>query len=314
MKARLLIAFALAIGLALILAWVVAAQGTGAKIHAQSTPYVVSATGHHPIRQNIVGLGYTEDITFTPAFTVYLPLVQRTIIPPCTTAPTLISPTNGSLLNTLAPTLIYMRGTAPVSYTSISVADNPAFSTLVDLYGTAGGGLGPMQLRLWKNLQPATVYYWRVQDVCGSVHSPYSSVFSFTTGSGGVILPAPVLVSPVSGTLGIGQEVTLTWNSVAGALGYQVWIYAVGSGGRLYFTSGTSQVVRRLQASATYEWYVDAYNDYAYGDMSDKWLFGTGSFLLSGSHPEEMYTLHYPGERPWRPTPLPPVFKADLND
>jgi hypothetical protein len=304
MKARLPIVFIFALGLALLFTWAVTAQRTETKTDAQSSPYLgISSVSHielHPIHPSAVNLAYTSEITFTPAFTIFLPLIQFT--PPCTIAPVLISPTNGSLLNTLVPVLTYIRGTAPVSYTVISIADNPAFNSPIE-YSSSGGGFGPFQLQLFYNLQPATMYYWRVQDKCGPVYSPYSSVFSFTTGSGGIILPAPTLVSPVSGTLGLGQQVTVTWNSMVGAVGYQVWSHQVGPYGNwLYFVSGDSLVLRYLQPNTTYEWWVIAYNDYAYGTSSDKWLFSTGSFTslrknAIGSQPGKLHNRYYSSDQ-----------------
>jgi hypothetical protein len=301
MKARLFVISFLAAGLVLLLVWAVAAQGTETRVYIQSSPYTVLITEDCLNCESAVSLSYHLDITFTQAFTVYLPLVQRSMSP-CTVAPTLISPTNGSALDTLVPLLVYMRGTDPVSYTTITIADNPAFDAPIQ-YSSSGGGIGPHQLRLFYNLEPATTYYWRVQDVCGSVYSPYSPSFSFITGSGGIILPAPTLISPADDTVGIEQEATLTWDTVGGAVGYELFRCREGGGCWLYFTSSTSQVIRYLDPNTTYEWYVDAYNDYAYGNQSDVWQFTTGSFTslqedVTSLQLEVPYTLYHPAERP----------------
>ncbi len=225
------------------------------------------------------GASALEDsiIQATPLVThhIYLPLI---ILAPCLRAPTLTSPTNGAHLSTLVPTLVYWRGTAPVTQTIITIADNAAFNSPM-AYATTGGSLGPFDLKLFDNLLPATTYYWRVRDQCGAIYSPYSTVFNFTTGSGGVILPAPTLKSPVSGTLGLMKPVTLTWYSVAGAAGYQIYYSRVGSGGNtLIETGGTSYVLNYLNPNAQYEWWVVAYNSYAYGTPSSRWRFTTGTF------------------------------------
>jgi len=300
MKARLFVISVLAVGLALILVWAVAAQGTETKPEIRPDLYGVSAPEDYQNDEQIENLSYDPDIASADAFTAYLPFVQR-FIPPCTIAPTLISPTNSSTLDTLIPRLTYMRGTDPVSYTIILIADNPAFNPVIR-YTTSGGAIGPHQLRLFENLEPATTYYWRVQDVCGSVYSPYAPTFAFTTGSGGVILPAPTLLSPAHGTVGAGEEVTLTWSSVTGAVGYQIWTRRVGIGGggvSLAYTN--SKVMSYLQPNTTYEWWVEAYNDYAYGAQSDSWQFTTDSFALLqedvGNLSLEMpYTVYHPAE------------------
>jgi len=83
-KTRLFIALVLTVGMALLLAWAVAAQETTIGVNGPSAPYAVS-TNHgipHPDRQNVVSLGYTLDITFTPAFTIYLPSTLKNYSPP----------------------------------------------------------------------------------------------------------------------------------------------------------------------------------------------------------------------------------------
>jgi hypothetical protein len=185
------------------------------------------------------------------------------------------------MLTTLVPTLVYMRGTAPVSQTVIYIADNSNFNASV-VYATSGGMYGPFSLKLFDNLQPATKYYWHVRDQCGAVYSPYSTVFTFTAGSGGVLLPAPTLIKPVSGTVGLIKPVTLTWTSVAGAAGYQVHYGRVGSGSyTLLETGGTSYVLNSINPNSTYEWWVVAYNSYAYGTPSLRWRFTTGNFTVA---------------------------------
>ena len=129
-----------------------------------------------------------------------------------------------------------------------------------------------------------------MRDQCGATYSPYSNVFTFKTGSGGVILPAPLLKSPVSGTVGLIKPVTLMWYSVAGAVGYQVHYGKVGSGGyTLVWTGGTSYVLNFVSANSTYEWWVVAYNNYAYGASSVRRRFSTGSFAMA--LPEESRSM-----------------------
>jgi hypothetical protein len=261
MKTRIAIVVIIAVAAVVLVASSVTAQ-----------PSAAIPTGPLPLN--------TDNIWYTSAITrhVYLPLIA---LPPCSRAPTLISPTNGSLLTTLVPTLVYRRGTAPVTQTIIYIADNSNFNSSI-VYGTSGGSLGPFSLKLFDNLQPATKHYWHVRDQCGATYSPYSDVFTFTTGSGGVVLPAPTLKSPVSGTVGLIKPVTLTWYSVAGAAGYQIHYGRVGSGGyTLVETGGTSYVLNFVSANSTYEWWVVAYNSYAYGAASPRWRFSTGTFAMA---------------------------------
>lgn len=216
----------------------------------------------------------------TSTFTVYLPLVQRPITAPvpgssCSIAPTLVSPADKSSLNTLIPRFEYIEETEPVSYTEITIADNPAFDTPIQ-YST-GGGKGTHKLTLFHNLEPGTSYYWRVNDVCGAVNSPSSSIFSFTTGSNGTILPGPNLVSPANGATNVGEVMTFTWGTVGGATGYEPYVCKKLDGCTLYFTPATSETFY-LNPNTEYRWHVFAYNDYAYGNQSEEWTFTTGSF------------------------------------
>ncbi len=301
MKSRLVVITILGVGLALLLVYAVAAQGVEIRAQTQSNPDAVRLTLDCSGCGSGESLSYHPDSSITQVLTAYLPIVQHDS-PPCFEAPTLISPVDGSAINSLIAYLVYMRGTETVSYTTISIADNPAFDAPIQ-YFTSGGGIGPFQLRLFENLVAATTYHWRVQDNCGSVDSPYSPVFTFTTGSGGVILPAPSLTSPVSGTIGLGQEVTVTWGSVSGAVGYELWYGTLGGGHNLIFTPATTYVIHYLQPNTTYEWYVNAYNGYAYGDQSAVWHFTTGTFtsLLEDIMNIRLglpYVLYQPSEQP----------------
>ncbi len=257
MKIRLFLMLVMVSGLMLLLMLTMSAHGT----YARPEDGIAPATD---------GTGAST--------TLYLPLTPERYPSFCVTPPTLISPANGSLLDTLIPVLVYKKGSFDARLAKIYIADNPDFDHPI-LYSSSSSGVGPYNLRLFHNLEPATTYYWRVQDFCGSYSSPFSEVFTFTTGSGGVILPAPTLLSPPDGTVNVGEEITATWSSVTGAVGYQLWRRQSPRGGSLLtFLSGTSLVLRNLQPNTTYEWYVKAYNDYAYGDSSEVWHFTTGSF------------------------------------
>ena len=301
MKSRLIVITILGVGLALLLVYAVAAQGVEIRAQTQSNPDAVRLTLDCSGCGSGESLSYHPDSSITQVLTAYLPIVQHDL-PPCFEAPTLISPTNGSNLDNLIPEFTYQRGTYPVTYTMIAISDDPAFSAPIQYY-SYGGGPGPTLVRLFRNLTPAITYYWRTQDNCGPIYSPYSTVFTFTTGSSGVILPAPTLISPISGTVGVGQEVTVTWSSVTGAVGYQLWYGPLGEGHYLDFLYTNSIVIQYLQPNKTYEWYVDAYNDYAYGDQSEVWHFTTGTFTslledLMNFRLGLPYVLYQPSEQP----------------
>jgi hypothetical protein len=230
--------------------------------------------GAPALNPNQPGLALPGAVPVT--YTLYLPLIE---VPPCTLAPLLLTPTHGSLVNSLIPVLTFLRQSNAVLGSYVYVTTDPAFHSFAAIVPTSGGGPGPVTVNLFHNLQPGTTYYWHALDYCSFGFSPYSSVFTFTAGSGGVILPGPALVSPASGTVGVGAQVTLTWNAVGGASGYQLWLSQPDGSNRSYLVTTTSKVVPSLQPSATYNWHVQAYNVYAYGAESEHRIFQTGSFV-----------------------------------
>lgn len=283
MKRQSLVVFALATGLALLLAWVVAARGAKATTDIQSASSVISIdrTGFRSNYQNAVSLGYTSDITFTPAFTTYLSAVFKGY-GGCSTIPTLIGPANGSTLNTLIPLFQWDSGNNPnATLLRLQVANDPGFTQVVSSLWY-GRGTGAGQFRFPYNFSPATTYYWRAWLLCGDTAGPYSDVWSFTTGSGGTILPAPTLVAPGNGSTVPTTTVTLQWSSVSGAVEYLVHWRKVGEGGYSYqWVSDTQTTISWLSINTTYEWWVSARNDYAIGADSETWQFTTPAGSLS---------------------------------
>lgn len=273
---RVIMSLAVPIILLSVMLWLLSSI-SASEAHAAQFVSVNRAhdAGPPPTYARLLNIGADELIS--PTFAVYLPLVQREAKPsPCSLSPTLISPADNSSLNTLIPRLNFFDPTEPVSSTMLEIADNPAFDLPIQ-YTLGNSGMGARQLTLFYNLKPATTYFWRTYDVCSAGKGPTSAVFSFTTASNGVILPAPNLVSPANGTVGVGQETTLTWDAVAGAVGYESYICKKTGGCNIAFLTTITRTVY-LNPNTEYVWYVSAYNDYAYGDQSDRWALTTASF------------------------------------
>lgn len=277
MKGRLFVVFALTLGLALLLTWVVVAQGEDVTTDIQSASSLIS-TGRAKFpsnHQSTGNLGHTSEITFTPAFTIYLPGALKGY-GGCSTIPALISPTDGSNLSTLIPLLRWDSGNAPhVTALRLQIAQDPDFARKVSSlwYGMATG------VGAWRfpfNLDPATTYYWRAWLLCGETEGPYSEVWSFTTGSGGTILPAPTLIAPANGSTLPSLPATLQWSAVDGTVDYLVQFRKVGEGGTgLTLVTETQTQLSWLDANSSYEWWVSARNSYAYGEDSEIWQFTT---------------------------------------
>ena len=198
---------------------------------------------------------------------IYLPLVMK----PCG-KPNLISPENAAQLDTLIPSFNFEIPPLTTQILVIlEISKEPDFSIMVYSMGGYTSG-GTFIWQPFSNLESGTNYYWRVKSDCGNSMVCYSDTRSFTTGSTGEILPAPVLLSPEDETTTSSTQVVFDREDVSGALEYAI-LYQVQSSywTLVYVTDST--MTRNLQANTTYNWYVQAVNDYAYGAMSDVWTF-----------------------------------------
>lgn len=200
---------------------------------------------------------------------VYLPLIAI----PCP-KPTLFSPEDNAQLDTLVPTFNFEVPIAGgVIGAGLDVSANPNFMPVDYSIGYFGGG-GEFTWKLNYNLLPATTYYWRAQTKCGNSAYAYSEVRALITGSGGVILPAPVLLSPADGSTTDSTEVTFEWNPVPGAESYQLSYQPEGSWWYLVPVTNT-QSTHTLQPGKNYIWYVEAVNSYGIGVDSEVWNLTT---------------------------------------
>jgi len=203
---------------------------------------------------------------------------------PCSTAPTLISPSNGSNPNTLIPTFQWDNG-------------NVSGVTEVNLFVSLHENDFPYDWVYWvtsynssfdeerydvMNLDPATTYYWKVWLRCGEIESTHSEVWSFTTGSDGIILPAPILLSPADGSEIWSSDlpVILQWSEVTGAEEYKVGLtkWDAGSWYLVWWTTVTETeaiITYPLTENSYYKWWVQPINNYAIGTKSSEWMFET---------------------------------------
>lgn len=212
--------------------------------------------------------------------TVYLAAVLTPALAPCSTAPTLAWPTQGSNLDTIYPYFYYDAGDdRQATWVAFSLDEDPAFSSpvlqLYDRYPT-----GPKLVRLNANLEPATTYYWRTWLMCGEPGDPdaevgpHSELGVFTTGSGGLIPDTPQLRAPVHGATVADDDVTLQWDAVAGAHDYWVKVIPEGSCIQNYWPS-SNQMSVNLDAATPYSWSVQARSNYGLGARSEIWEFNT---------------------------------------
>ncbi|MFH1226379.1 MAG: DUF2341 domain-containing protein [Planctomycetota bacterium] len=112
------------------------------------------------------------------------------------------------------------------------------------------------------NLIISTLYYWRVRGTNAGGTSSWSEVFEFTT----VVVPPPqpTLVSPENSAVDQPTNITMTWNTSAGASSYRIQISTNSSFSNIVRDySGilnTSYYITLLSNSKTYYWRVYAAN------------------------------------------------------
>ena len=179
-------------------------------------------------------------------------------------APSLSSPTNGAINQSLTPTLSWGTVTGAGTYVvNVSTASDFSGSSAFFQEGITGLSASVSA----GSLANSTIYYWRVvaEDANGNNPGNFSLTNSFTT------LPAapgvPTLSSPTNNDM--NQQVsglTLSWASSAGG---PVTSYAVQVGTTSSFSStvlsmsgltGTSQVLPTLVNNTKYYWMVSAMN------------------------------------------------------
>ncbi len=205
----------------------------------------------------------------------------------CPTIPTLIAPSNAAHISSIAPLFRWNLQSDPnTTMAQMVVGLDAAFSTVVTNM-TTSQKTGIVEFRFKDNFDPATTYYWRSRLYCGAEQGGYSEVWSFTTGSGGTVLPAPALVGPPNGaTVLLGSSsVRLDWSSVSGALDYLIQRRVAGSlGGYTYDRTGTELDIFYLDENTTHEWWVRARNGYGYGTASAVRRFRQNLVLESGDY------------------------------
>jgi hypothetical protein len=272
MRGRVLTGLATTIVLACLITFAAAAQGAQVMGAGQTPVIPADGTGLSSRPADTPGSSHAS----VSAFATYLPAVLRGY-PGCATIPTLIAPVNGSTLSTITPLYQWDDGSSPFATSvRLELARNAAFTDMGPSLRTQVHGSS--EHRFSTNLSPATTYYWRVYLICGTMKSPYSPVWSFTTGSGGTVLPAPVLVAPADGSALPGTTATVEWLPVPGVVEYLLHRREVGEGGYNYeWLSATQRTWSWLDSNTNYEWWVSARNDYAIGTDSEMWQFITGS-------------------------------------
>ncbi len=167
--------------------------------------------------------------------------------PPIPT-PTLVSPPDGSVHNSLVVTLVWNSvGPLATSY-NFEVDDTNGVAV------TNGAVTGAITSVTITNPTDGT-YTWMVQGATSERQGSWSTPFSYTIPP----IPAPVQDFPTNNSTGIGLQPTLQWESAAGATGYDYQLYS-GVGVSLIESGPTNvlsnQVTHVLSENTVYSWRV----------------------------------------------------------
>jgi hypothetical protein len=119
--------------------------------------------------------------------------------------PTLLSPANGSVCQSLTPLLDWNDVPTAATY-NLQVSTNSGFTTtVINLTGLTSSQYTAPPAVLGSNI----VYYWRVSATNGAGTSSYSSVWNFRT-----VVGSPTLIQPPNNATGVSLTPTLDWTDV----------------------------------------------------------------------------------------------------
>lgn len=222
-------------------------------------------------------------------------------------APVLVSPANNSVNITPIPVLTWDSSSGATKY-KVEISTVPIFSVISD---SATVTVANYSVPSGK-LSPGYTYYWRVNASNDYGISPWSSVWNFSTS---VLPPAPVLISPPNGALGVILTPTLLWDSISGSLNYHVEIstvpdFAIITDSATRTTNQYTVPAGKLINNITYYWKVRARNSFGWGPYSVVWHFipyPSNINLISSEIPDK-FMLH-----PNYPNPFNPDTKINFD-
>ncbi|MBS1513809.1 MAG: T9SS type A sorting domain-containing protein [Bacteroidetes bacterium] len=197
---------------------------------------------------------------------------QGITVPPV--VPTLVSPVNNSVNQSLTPTLTW---TGNGEYYQVQVSTTSGFTNIIvdqTLFLSTSYQIPP------PILTQSTTYYWRVKaSTTGVGSSAFSSPFAFTTTSAS--LPAaPTLITPSNGATGVSTSPAFDWFDVAGATSFRLQVSTNSGFAPVLYDSANISLSQLnfpavLQNATTYYWRVSASNTAGTGQYSTSYSFTT---------------------------------------
>jgi fibronectin type 3 domain-containing protein len=216
-------------------------------------------------------------------------------------APVLVSPAHMAEGVSTKPLLEWNQASRAETY-SVQVASDSAFTDIV----REAAEVDATSYQVMDELNPFTVYYWRVNATNIGGTSEWSDTLTFTTGQAFPL--APTLVSPSDGGTDVVNALLL-WNSVATATHYHLQISKSDDFATTVVNNAsianTFYEATNLEKFTKYYWRVRATSPVGSGDWSAVWNFTTGDIvsverLDSGIPTEYAMGQNYPN--PFNPT------------
>lgn len=217
--------------------------------------------------------------------------------------PNLISPTNGSNILTLTPTLDWNDVSGALSYTVQVSTDTNFINLTVNQSGLTASQYSVTSGALTGN----TTYYWRARALNEAGQGPWSVRWNFRVVT---IPPAPNLLAPLNNSTNQPPTVLLDWDSLASANTYRIQL-ATDSlfNSVVYDTSGVTRSYVQMRpgillANVKYYWRINATNLAGTGSWSAVWNFRvnpTGIYQFSSEIPKE-FKLYNNYPNPFNPS------------
>ena len=203
----------------------------------------------------------TVDVCENPQWTNtsnYRPNMQFSLEVPAILPPYLADPVNNALCVNTAPLFDWLDTEGAISYT-LQVATDPDFyNIMIDVPDIPES---QYQVPAGSALLELTQFYWRVNATDGENISFWSQRWKFITEGD---LSAPILISPLSGSLDLAPAQFLTWEAHFAAVNYQVQVATDADFENLLFDTyaNTNQFLAiGLPLTTEIYWRVNSQND-----------------------------------------------------
>jgi len=188
-------------------------------------------------------------------------------------APVLQSPADLSTNNVLNPVLQWVERSDAVNY-YLQVYEGLSIVQSALIVDTIMSG-SSFQL---KNLQPNTIYSWRMKVTNQYGTSTWSGIFKFRTIS--ILSSIPMLLSPQSGNNAVPDSAVLRWGKAEYAKTYNLLVAYDINFSSIFLNQAniadTTFILKNLNGETDYFWKVRSVNNSGNSDYSSVFAFSTG--------------------------------------